>query len=298
MKIAVLGPQGTFSDKAYLEYNKKWQNTYAEPLEPVYFPTIDDVFHAVAEDDSFENTCDIGIVPIENTLEGYVMRTLDLILEKDVCILDENLVEVQFSVVGNVKAINDIKKLYVQFKAHGQCRKFINSLSQVSVCTTESNMESYYSIAGNLGEAAVVPKHIADSEEERFVIDHVTDSDNNFTRFVIFKRGKCDDAEMKSVKQRIKFENDAAKVRIPVYIMPKTERPGILFEILKEFYENKINLISIMSRPTRHEMGTYNFYIEIDGLYEKIDIILKTLDKIRVDNDLKILGMYKKYVVD
>ncbi|MBQ4523149.1 MAG: ACT domain-containing protein [Lachnospiraceae bacterium] len=294
MKIAVLGPKGTFSDKAYLEYEKyyKQQSADAVPLEPVYFPTIDDVFRAVDEDEVSANTCDIGIVPIENTLDGYVMRTLDLILEKNVCILDENLVEVQFSLVGNVKSKDDINKLYVQFKAHGQCRQFIDSLNEVSICTTESNMESYYRIENNPGEAAVVPKHIADTETKRFVIDHVTDADNNYTRFVIFKRGKCDSTEVNSAKQRMNYKGDAERVRIPVYIMPKIDRPGILFEILRDFYENKINLISIISRPTKQGIGTYNFYIEIDGLYESIDIILKTLDKIRVDNDIKVLGIY------
>ena len=222
------------------------------------------------------------------------MRTLDLILEKNIRILDENMVEVQFSVVGNVKSKDGINKLYVQFKAHGQCRKFINSLNEVSICTTESNMESYYRIENNVGEAAVVPKHIADIETERFVIDNVTDANNNYTRFVIFKRGKFDSTEINSVKQRISLKGNSTRVRIPVYIMPKIDRPGILFEILRNFYENKINLISIMSRPTKQEIGTYNFYIEIDALYEKIDIILKTLDKIKVNNDIKVLGIYSE----
>lgn len=296
MKIAILGPKGTFSDKAYFEYDKyyKQQNTDSEPLEPVYFPNIDDVFNSVDADKDFANICDIGIVPIENTLDGYVMRTLDLILEKNICILDENMVKVQFSVVGNVKSKDDINKLYVQFKSHGQCRKFINTLNEVSICTTESNMESYYRIENNAGEAAVVPKHIADIETERFVINNVTDANNNYTRFVIFKRGKCDSTEINSVKQRISLKGNSARICIPVYIMPKIDRPGILFEILRSFYENKINLISIMSRPTKQEIGTYNFYIEIDALYEKIDIILKTLDKIKVNNDIKVLGIYSE----
>lgn len=296
MKIAVLGPKGTFSDKAYLEYAKyyKKQNTDGEPLEPVYFPTIDEVFQAVDVEETSANRCDFGIVPIENTLDGYVMRTLDLIYEKNICILDENLVEVQFSLVGNVKSKEDINKLYVQFKAHGQCRQFINSLNEISICTTESNMESYYRIENNAGEAAIVPKHVADAETERFVIDHVTDADNNYTRFIVFKRGKCDSAQINAAKQRMSLKGDNARVRIPVYIMPKVDRPGILFEILRDFYENKINLMSIMSRPTKQEMGVYNFYIEIDGLYDKIDMILQTIAKIAIENDIKVLGIYNE----
>lgn len=89
-------------------------------------------------------------------------------------------------------------------------------------------------------------------------------------------------------------KKDAVRVRIPVYIMPREDRPGILFEILREFYENKINLISIMSRPTKQGMGTYNFYIEIDSLYEKVDMILKSLEQLSAEHDIKILGIYRK----
>lgn len=293
MKIAVLGPQGTFSDKAYLEYRKHCENTGADfdELEPVYFPTIDDVFYAVCPEDEAtagnrdEDICTLGIVPIENTLDGYVQRTLDLLLERDVYILDENKVSVQFALVGNVNQLSEIKKLYVQFKANGQCRRFINSLNGVEIITTDSNMESYYKIGNEAGAAAIVPKHIADEEKDRFVIENVTDADKNHTRFVVFKCGAFDE-------QNVAKSDAECKVRIPVYIMPSTDRPGILFEILKGFYEKQVNLISIISRPTKQKMGTYNFYLEIDGLYEQLDEILGILRQIQVHNDIKILGVY------
>jgi prephenate dehydratase len=84
---------------------------------------------------------------------------------------------------------------------------------------------------------------------------------------------------------------DHLKIRIPIYIMPVIDRPGILFDILRRFYDNQINLISIMSRPTKLEMGTYNFYIEIGAFYKHVDIILDTLRQIQVYNDIKILGV-------
>ncbi|MGN0436190.1 MAG: prephenate dehydratase [Wujia sp.] len=292
MRIAVLGPEGTFSDKAYEEYNRD------KSLEPVYYPTIDDVFEAVCPEDCNEEAlCTYGIVPIENTLDGYVLRTLDCLLEREVCILDENMVEVQFSLVGNVVSKEEIETLYVQFKANGQCRRFISSLNNVKICTTESNMESYFRIADHKGEAAVVPKHIADREQERFVIDNITDTNNNHTRFVIFKRGNVDGKTVKEIIPSLEMEaccEKNLKVRIPVYIMPKEDKPGILYNILKEFYDNQINLISIMSRPTKQEIGTYNFYIEIDGLYNRIDAIMATLNRIKEYNEIKILGIYSE----
>lgn len=282
MKIAVLGPKGTFCDKAYAEYEEKHGST--NDTEPIYCSTIDEVFSTV----SSSSECRVGIVPIENTLDGYVMRTLDLLLDENVSIIDENRVPVQFSLVANADCIEDIDTLYVQFKANGQCRHFINSLHGIRIVTTESNMESYYSISDKRGSAAIVPQHIAESEN-RFVIDNVTDADKNYTRFVIFERGSVNDENM--IKP-VSDERHNAKVRIPVYIMPAADRPGLLYAILRCFYENRINLISIMSRPTRQEMGTYNFYIEIDGLRERLDVIMDTLNQIRSYNDIKILGVY------
>lgn len=288
MKIAVLGPEGTFCDKACIEYknNCRKQGMCSDGLEPVYYPTIDEVFTAVCSDKEMSDSCcALGIVPIENTLDGYVQRTLDLLLETDVHIIDENVVPVQFSLVANAESVEQIKRLYVQFKANGQCRKFINSLHEVEIITTESNMESYYRIRDEQGAAAIVPRHIADNENRRFVIENVTDADKNYTRFIVFKCGSVD-------AENISKSEGKCKIRIPVYVMPETERPGILFEILKGFHENRINLISIMSRPTKQEMGTYNFYMEIDGLAERLDEILDTLKQIRVYNNIKILGIY------
>ncbi len=303
MKIAVLGPEGTFSDKAYLEYNKLIKAGGEEGYAPVYCQTIDDVFKAVCSDDSIDadEECEFGIVPIENTLDGYVQRTLDLLLEKNVRIIDENIVPVQFSVIGNVSSVEDIKKLYVQFKANGQCRQFINSLSGVTISATDSNMESYYKLAGEEGAAAIVPKHIADEEKDRFVIENVTDADKNHTRFVIFKKGSIKENEISMDKLTLEMNggddshtSQGEKVRMPVYIMPDADRPGILFEILKSFYENQINLISIMSRPTKHKMGTYNFYIEIDGKYNQLSVIIDTLKDVSRYNKIKILGIYNE----
>lgn len=280
MRIAVLGPEGTFSDKAYIEYAR----TNGTELEPVYCSTIDDVFNTVCDD---EKECELGIVPIENTLDGYVQRTLDLLLEKDVCVIDENRVEVQFSMIANATRTEDISRLYVQFKANGQCRQFINSLEGVKLVTTESNMESYYSIGKEQGLAAIVPMHIAENETgERMIVHHVTDAKNNHTRFVIFKRGS---KKLSSIKS-----NTTGKIRIPVYVMPKGDRPGILYEILKSFNDARINLISIMSRPTRQELGNYNFYMEIEGEGDRLLDIADTLAGIGKLNTVKVIGVYNE----
>lgn len=277
-KIAVLGPKGTFCDSAHMKYVKQSGNE----CEPVYVNTIDEIFEQVDK-----GICELGIAPIENTLDGYVQRTLDLLLEKDVHIIEENMVSVQFALVGNVKAVQDIETLYVQFKANGQCREFINGLTHADIITTQSNMESYYKIEGVDGAAAIVPAHIAEAEvskPDRLVIENVTDATSNHTRFVVIEKGNAGEA----------MSGNGENVRISAYIMPQVDRPGILYEILRCFYDNKVNLVSIMSRPTKHEIGTYNFYVEIKGESGRLDVMLHTFNEISRENGIKILGIYSE----
>ena len=270
--IAILGPEGTFSDKAATEYFKDT----TQEMKRIYFPTIDKAFHSVG------STCDYGIIPIENTLDGYVQRTLDLLLEMDINIVKEITVPVKFAFIGNVNNLSEVTRLYVQFKANGQCRNFIESFQDIEIITTDSNTESFLKLESNIrGEAAIVPYHLAETEDNKFLIHNVTDSDNNFTRFIVIRSNN-----------NIKTDVNIKSVKIPFFIMPLEDRPGMLFEILRGFGEKKINLVSIMSRPTKKEMGTYNFYIEISESIDKLDIILNVLKDVQKKYNIKILGIY------
>lgn len=308
--IAVLGPKGTFCDKSYEEYNQKYEQSHAESLEPLYCATIDDV----VEELCMNAACEYAVVPVENMLDGYIQRTLDLLLEKDVYIIDENQVAVQFSVIANAEKVEDIRKIYVQFKTNGQCRQFLHTLQDVEIVTTNSNMESYYKMQEEPGAAAIVPHHVIQPDDARVLAEDVTDAKGNHTRFIILKKGVLDvehpdlEKQLEALVSGEKNEEADAdgkasdveaagpvKVRIPVYIMPATDRPGILFDILRRFYDKRINLISIMSRPTKQSMGTYNFYIEIDCPQERLEVVVETLRQIQVYNDIKILGAYKEH---
>ncbi len=272
MRISVLGPQGTFSDSAA----KKYIEQIGEECEIVYFPTIDEAFEAVG------NGCDVAIVPIENTLDGYVQRTLDLLLEMPVHIKNQVTIPVRFSLIANAESVEDINRLYVQFKSAGQCRRFVNSLKMDSVITTESNMISYYEAEkGNVGEAAIIPQHMLGDSKAILKIKDVTDADSNFTRFVVVVPGLCDHAEPHS-----------GEIHVPMYVMPGVDRPGVLFEILREFYDKKINLTAIMSRPTKKEMGRYNFYIEASGKKADLATIIKVVEEMEGKYDIKIIGIY------
>lgn len=270
--IAVLGPKGTFSDCA----SKKYIDIIHTKMNQLYYPTISDVYQAVGTE------CNYGIVPVENTLDGYVQKSLDLLLERNLRIITEITIPVRFSLVSNTKDTDGIKTLYVQFIANGQCRECIEKLTGVKIVTTESNMESFDNVMKGIdGEAAIIPQHMFELAGSGFGNEDVTDSDNNFTRFLI--------VEPWSSTNHIEPDR---KIKIALYILPDVDRPGILFEILENFSSNKINLVSIISRPTKKNMGTYNFYIELSAAYDERNLVIDTLNKIKCNYNMKLLGFY------
>ena len=272
--IAVLGPKGTFTDCASIVYKQRQQID----INQVYYKSIDETVYAASKE------CDLAIIPVENTLDGYVQRSLDLLLEMNLHIIYELYIPVQFSLVANSNNLNDIKRLYVQFKTKGQCTKAINKLKDEKIIITESNIESLNMVKnGTEGDAAIIPSHMFIKDEYSFGIDNVTDSENNHTRFLVVETAKSNN----------KFELNKS-IKISLYILEANDKPGMLFNILKQFAEKNINIVSIISRPTKKSMGKYNFFIELAAKIEEKALIIETIDKINEEFNVKILGIYSK----
>lgn len=267
MKIAVLGPKGTFSELALIKYQNKLSSNYTCG----FFNTINETVRALHDD------YDMAIVPIENTLDGYVQRTLDLLLEEETYVIDQVIVPVQFKLVSN-NLLKDIENIYVQFKALGQCNNFINTLHNVRITNTDSNITSYILWSENKEKnGAVVPVHLDVSSKYKY--DNITDSKNNDTRFFILK------------KKENKVIDKNQNIRVPLYIIPIAEYPGLLYNVLKVFNDHLINLTTILSRPKKSKMGEYNFYVEIETTYEKFNILLEDVKKVSDKFDIKVLGI-------
>lgn len=278
-QIAVLGSEGTFCDSASVAYGQRRAQNFSE----TFYPTFEDTFHAVGED------CPYGILPIENTLDGYVQRTLDLLLEceqQQLRIVDEITVPVQFSLVARTRSFEKIRRLYVQFKANGQCRKMIQKMPQVKIITTENNVESYEKLlAGKDGDAAIIPHHLYQSSRFSFGIEDVTDRSNNYTRFVILRHGE------RSWPKDCPHQGKTVKAAL--YFLPEEDdKPGLLHEFLSEFSTRKINMISIMSRPTKRKIGTYHFFVEVNAPLTDWTFLLETFETLKKQYPIEVLGIY------
>ena len=269
-KLAVLGPKGTYSDIAALKYIS--DNNL--DLEVEYYPNILRTALALNGDN-------LAILPFENTLDGFVMESLDLIINSNYHIISQVKLNIDFAFVSNAKNIDDVNKVYCQFKAYGQCIDFISEY-KFNIIRTQSNSETKElfdkddSICG-----AIIPMHLLENTNYNIVIPHVSDRENNETRFFIVSKNNEED-ELKEI------------IDASIVIVSTKDRPGMLFDILKEFHDANINLKSIMSRPLKTEMGKYKFYIECNLKREELNELKALVNKLNSIYTVNLLGAYNE----
>ncbi|MDP5131803.1 MAG: prephenate dehydratase [Paraglaciecola sp.] len=273
IKIATLGPAGTYSDTATQRYVRK----QSQACEIHYFESIKLALNAVG------HGCDIGVLPVENFSEGFISLVLDHLLDSELSVVNEIRLPIQFSLVSRAAQLHAIKQLYVQFVAKGQCSEFLGSLGQVDIETTESNMESLqFAVLGGADTAAIVPSSAVKEGDFPLVIADVNDYKNNETRFLVFTKNSA-------VAQKIQD----TEYKTSIIVMDENDRPGFLGEVLLSFSNRKINLTSIMSRPTKQTFGKYHFFIDFDGHVQDANIA-QALAEIAVNCKVKLLGSYPK----
>lgn len=272
-KIAVLGPKGTYCDIACKQYLKSNNLDY----EIVYYPSILKTAQAVNDEM-------LAIIPFENTLDGFVIESMDQIILHNYNVLTQVKLHIDFAFVTNAKRIEDVKACYVQFKAYGQCLEFISN-NDFNVLKTESNIESLnLLLKSDNTYAAIIPMHILEKNDFNIKISHIADSKANETRFFVITNDN---------KKNIYKYND---IEASIVVTANVDRSGILYDILKRFHDLDINLKSIMSRPMKTEMGKYRFYMEASLTSEtlkKLDALENSFDENK-DFSVHILGVYNK----
>jgi prephenate dehydratase len=128
---------------------------------------------------------------------------------------------------------------------------------------------------------AIVPNHIQDDTYASIL--SIEDEKENYTRFIVIK---------KRTKPFTLVSLNQEKIHLLLCIIPQNDYPGLLYEILKHFALYQVNLSSIISRPTKKKMGTYNFFVEIGIETEKIQMLNQCLDEIKNNVEMMIFGEY------
>ncbi|MEI6896354.1 MAG: prephenate dehydratase domain-containing protein [Psychromonas sp.] len=273
LNIATLGPKETFSDLA----TQQFIHSQSQPFKINYFNSLSKTFKAIGKE------CEYGVLPIENLSEGYVQVVLDHLLSTDLIIVSELLLDIQFSFVSDCHELSELTDIYVQFVAHGQCSEFINQLTnQVKIHNTQSNIESLLLAQQKGGGAgAIIPQHALGQAKNASIIEkNVTNYNNNQTRFLVLA---------KQAQARVK----GASYKTTLVVKNDNDCPGVLGNIVNAFTSQKVNLTSIMSRPTKSQFGKYHFFIDIDG--HQLDAnISASLAQISSEYQVSIIGSYIK----
>jgi prephenate dehydratase len=262
-KIGFLGPSGTFTEEAASKLKG----------ELVPFESIVDVLDAVDR-----GKVDWGVVPIENSIEGPVGMTLDLMAhEYDLKIRNEITLPVSHNLLVNHGADTDsITTVYSHIQALSQCRKFLDDL-KVVVHATPSTSAAAELVQGRIDTAAVGTTRAASIYGLKVAAMDIQDYENNVTRFVVLDQVD---------------HPRTGKDKTSIVLFLKEDKPGGLYGILGEFAMKDVNLTKIESRPSKEKLGSYIFFIDFEG--HRDDPVIKNIIniiKIKVDY-IKILGSY------
>ncbi|VVB89286.1 Prephenate dehydratase [uncultured archaeon] len=264
MIIGILGPEGSFSEKAAKQWNSG--------AELRYYDDILDTVDALLQDE-----VDYSIVPIENSIEGSITLTLDLLLEHNLEITGEVLVRIEHCLLSKSR-LDDIKIIMSIPQALSQCRKYIkNNFKNIEVRSSLSTSHAAKLASESTGIAAIASRESAKRYGLEILDENIQDANENVTRFVV-------------VGKDMPHATGNDKTSIILYL--EKNRPGALYDILGEFADRGIDLTKIESRPTKKGLGDYLFYIDMKGHINDKNV-KKALDKIKSKVEmLKILGSY------
>jgi len=274
IKIGFLGPMGTFSHEALLQYIKDNKDYI-----PFGFNTISDLLLAVQKDE-----LDQAIAPIENSLEGAVNVTMDMMAsDVDLKIKSEFVLPVvENLLVKKGTRFQDIKHILSHPQPIGQCIKYINSsfpCAEVRYVYSTAGAAEEVS-RGEPGLAAIGSAAAAEVYGLEILERGIQDGENNHTRFVIVSAAE-DSPRTGSDKTSIVFSTD--------------NEPGSLYRVLDIFNLWDINMTRIESRPAKNELGKYIFFVDVEG-HREDENIRDALTMIkRKTSFYKFLGSYPSY---
>jgi prephenate dehydratase len=267
-----LGPAGTFTEAA---------------LNPILKPgdkSVPAVNVTAALDAVRTGTADYAIVPIENSVEGVVARTLDeLASGEPLLIIGESILSVSFALMvkPGVK-ISDIKRLATHPHAEAQCREYIaKNIPGAEVIMTASTAAGAEAVAKGEADGALAAAVAAKNFNLEVIAEDIGDKQAAVTRFV-------------TVSRPGKIAAPTGSDRSSLVVFIAADHSGALLEILTEFAVRGVNLTFIQSRPNGVELGQYHFIIDVEGHIEdaRVGDTLKAL--YRMCADVRFLGSYAR----
>jgi len=270
IKYAYLGPAGTFTEAALL-------NIAASDDQLIAYANVTAALDAVRKGEVSK-----ALVPIENSVEGVVARTLDeLASGEPLVITADTTLPVTFSLMTlENKDPKDIKSIATHPHAESQCRSFIaKNYPNAQVIETTSTAAAAKGLSKGDYDAAIGAAIAAKNYQLKIIADDIGDNTNAVTRFVVVEKpGKSPTA--------------TGKDRTSLAVFIAIDHAGALLEILNEFAKHQVNLSFIQSRPTGSQIGHYHFIIDAEGHIEDKPVAAALAGLKEICEDIRFLGSY------
>jgi len=262
--VSFQGELGAYSEAAAVSF-------FDKKIETIPLPT----FSAVLQHTENDKT-DYSILPVENSIEGSVGESYDLLYSTNLLAVGEIYHRIIHCLIG-FDSIEKIDTVYSHPQALGQCRKFIqeNNWKTVPTYDTAGSVKIIKDLNKN-NIACIASKSASEIFQVPIIKEGIEDNKNNFTRFLILSKKKISESK-----------NDKTSI-----IFSIKHEPGALHHIIQKISEYEINLTKIESRPKKSTNWEYNFFVDFEG-YENNSKVKEMLSKIKEKTTfLKILGSY------
>ena len=239
VKVAFLGPEGTFSHMAGLEF-------FGTSMDYWPMPRFDDIFEAVENRDSA-----LGVIPLENSLHGTIVQSIDLFAAHDVYIKAEWFSRISHSLMSREKSLGDIKTVYSHPQPLGQCAEWLRAnLPHARLVSVDSTAAAAHTVLGEANAAAIGHGNLAPRLGLSVLARSIEDLSDNWTRFV-------------SISSEPAAHNPQERADKTSILFTVADKPGALSDVLQCFSLAGVNMNKLESRPMRMERWKYIFFCDV-----------------------------------
>ncbi len=270
LTVAYLGPEGTFSELATLK-------RFGSAMAGKSCATIDDVFRIVES-----GVTQYGVVPAENSTEGAVGRTLDLLLQSALQICGEVIIPIHQCLLGQVKSkkhnnLSAIKTVYSHPQSLGQCQGWLNAnLPRAVRIPTSSNAEAARLAVENSYSVAIASERAAEIFGLNVLARNIEDEPNNTTRFLVLGNQHIAPSGIDKTS----------------LVMTAANRPGAVHDLLVPLARHGVSMTKLESRPARSGLWEYVFFVDIEGHQSDSKVAAALLELRQIAPFVKVLGSY------
>jgi chorismate mutase / prephenate dehydratase len=265
LKVAFLGPAGTFSQSAVLKH-------FGHSVRSLAAPSIEEVFHDVEA-----GIADFGVVPVENSTEGTVSNTLDMLMTTPLQISGEVELRIRQHLLGRMASLDKVQKVYSHQQSLAQCRAWLEQrLPGVPQVAVASNAEAARLAAEDETAAAIAGDTAAEVYGLQRLMANIEDRPDNTTRFVVIGRT----APGPSGRDKTSL------------LLSSRHKAGALQELLHPLSAHKVSMTRIESRPSRRGKWDYVFFVDVEGHRDEVNVAAALRELESAAAWCRVLGSY------